>query len=78
LASLTLELRIERVIHIAELQIEGNGPCLTCGYGDICWGSGIQRHYPGEKASIDLLCAVETQAVREETKRVGKLMGQNF
>lgn len=76
LKSLAVELQMERVNHIAELQIEGNVPCLTCGYGDNCWGSGIQRQHGEKKASSDLLCAVESQPVWKEAMRVGKLLNQ--
>jgi multimeric flavodoxin WrbA len=74
LRSLATELRMERTRHIAELQIEGNVPCLTCGYGDTCWGSGIQRHHPGKKTSPRLLCAVENQKVWEDAARIGELL----
>jgi NAD(P)H-dependent FMN reductase len=76
LKSLGVELSMERTKRIAELQIEGNVPCLTCGYGDNCWGSGVQTLHQGKKASPDLLCAVETQKVWEEASDAGKLLGQ--
>jgi NAD(P)H-dependent FMN reductase len=76
LKSLAVELCMERTNHIAELKIKGNVPCLTCGYGDTCWGSGVQRHHRGRSASPDLRCAVETQNVWEEAAAVWKLLGR--
>lgn len=75
LEALAVELRMERTRLVAELQIEGNVPCLTCGRGDTCWGSGVQRHHGGLGASPGLLRPVETQAVWAEAAAVGKLLG---
>ncbi|WP_041611491.1 flavodoxin family protein [Treponema primitia] len=71
---MAVELKMERVRHIAELQIEGNVPCLTCGHGDNCWGSGVPRHYPGAKASADLCVAVENQAVWGEASKIAEMV----
>jgi hypothetical protein len=78
LEALAVELRMERTRLVAELQIEGSVPCLTCGRGDTCWGSGVQRHHGGLGASPGLLRPVETQAVWAEAATVGKLLGSTI
>jgi multimeric flavodoxin WrbA len=78
LRSMAIEMMMERTRHVAQLQIQGNVPCLTCGYGDDCWGSGAKRLHPGEKASADLCVPVEHQPVWKEATRIGELIGRHF
>jgi multimeric flavodoxin WrbA len=76
LRSLAVELRMEKTRHIAELQIEGNVPCLTCGVGDHCWGSGVKRRHGDVKASSALCKSVEEQSVWKEAAHFGELIGR--
>jgi multimeric flavodoxin WrbA len=77
LQSMAIELMMERTRHIAQLQIEGSVPCITCGYGDDCWGSGIPRYGPDARATTDLCSAVEEQPVWDEAGHVGKLIASH-
>ncbi|BBB92582.1 MAG TPA: flavodoxin family protein [Methylomusa anaerophila] len=77
LDAIATELFMERMHHVAELSIEGNVPCLTCGYGDNCKNSGIPHVFPNKiKASKDHCIAVEKQPVWEEATNAGNLLGQ--
>ncbi len=77
LNAMATELQMERMHHVAEFEIEGNVPCLTCGYGDDCKNSGIPHIFSREiKASKDHCVAVETQPVWEEATKTGQLLGQ--
>ncbi len=77
LTAMAVELQMERMHHVAEFGIEGNVPCLTCGYGDDCKNSGIP-HVFSEKiiASPDHCVAVEAQPVWAEATTAGQLLGQ--
>jgi hypothetical protein len=74
------EMSMEKTKHAAQLTIDGNVPCLTCGYGDTCMnGGGIEYKYgKGAKASADYCVAVETQPVWQEAARIGGLIGDYF
>jgi len=77
LDALAVELFMERMHHVAELEIEGNVPCLTCGYGDDCKNSGIPHVFADKiKASADHCVAVENQSVWEGATKAGTLLGQ--
>lgn len=77
LDALAAELFMERMHHVAELEIEGNVPCLTCGYGDDCKNSGIPHVFADKiKASADHCVAVENQSVWEGATKAGTLLGQ--
>ncbi|MDR3076344.1 MAG: flavodoxin family protein [Synergistaceae bacterium] len=78
LHSMAVWLMMERAHHVAQLQIEGNVPCLTCGYGDDCWGSGAQRLHPGKKVSAGLCVGVEEQPVWDEASKVGGMLRRHF
>jgi multimeric flavodoxin WrbA len=78
LRGVAIQLAMERAKLIAQLQIEGNVPCLTCGYGDDCWGSGARRLHPGKKTSADLCVPVESQPVWAEAERIGGLIRRYF
>jgi hypothetical protein len=77
-SSVAVELAMERTKLIAQLQIEGNVPCLTCGYGDDCWGSGARRLHPGQKTSADLCVPVESQPVWAEASDTGGVIRRWF
>ena len=77
LDAIAVELFMERMHHVAEFAIEGNVPCLTCGYGDDCKNSGIPHVFANKiKASPDHCIAVESQPVWEEATETGTLLGQ--
>jgi NAD(P)H-dependent FMN reductase len=77
LNAIAVELSMERMHHVAELNIEGNVPCLTCGYGDGCKNSGIPRLFGKEvKASAAYCTSVEDQPVWEKATQTGQLIGQ--
>ena len=71
------EMMMEKTKHIAQLTIDGNLPCLTCGYGDGCMnGGGIEYKYgKGAKASADHCVAIETQPIWQEASKIGQLIG---
>ena len=71
------ELVMEKMNHVEGLNIAGNVPCLTCGYGDVCKNSAIPHlHGKEAKASTDYCVAVEEQPVWEKATQTGKLLGQ--
>lgn len=77
LEAIKTELFMERMHHVAELEIEGNVPCLTCGYGDDCKNSGIPHVFTDKiKASADHCVAVEKQPVWKEATKTGTSLGQ--
>lgn len=77
LDALAVELFMEKMYHVAEFEIEGNVPCLTCGYGDDCKNSGIPRVFANKiKASADHCISVENQPVWEDATKIGILLGQ--
>ncbi|MDQ7094585.1 flavodoxin family protein [Desulfosporosinus sp. PR] len=77
LKSMAAEINKEKMNHVAQLGIVGNVPCLTCGSGDNCDFSGVQKKFgPDAKASADLCSAVETQQVWEEASGLAKMIGQ--
>jgi hypothetical protein len=78
LDSMATVLAMEGARHVARLHIEGNVPCLTCGRGDDCWGSGVPRLHPGKKASADLCAPVEDQPVWDEAAEVGEILRRHF
>ena len=77
LNAMSMELFMERMHHVAEFEIQGNVPCLTCGYGDDCKNSGIPHVFADKiKASAEHCVAVEKQLVWEEATKTGTLLGQ--
>ena len=79
LSELAREMFMEGLHHVAELSIDGNVPCLTCGYGDTCEYSGVHHMFGKEaKASADSCVDVENQSVWEEAAHIGRLIGQHI
>jgi len=77
LNAMAMELFMERMHHVAEFEIQGNVPCLTCGYGDDCKNSGIPHVFADKiRASADHCVAVENQPVWEEATKTGTVLGQ--
>ncbi len=77
LGAIAMELYMEQMHHVAEFAIEGNVPCLTCGFGDDCKNSGIPHVFTNKiKASTEHCVAVENQPVWEEATKTGTLLGQ--
>jgi Multimeric flavodoxin WrbA len=78
-SELAREMFMEGTRHVAELSIEGNVPCLTCGYGDNCEYSGARMIF-GEDAKISAnYCVdVENQPVWEEAAHIGKLISEHI
>ncbi|WP_371380179.1 flavodoxin family protein [Sporomusa aerivorans] len=77
LNAIAIELQMERMHHVAEFGIQGNVPCLTCGYGDDCKNSGIPHIFTNKiKASPNHCVDVEEQQVWEEASKTGQLLGQ--
>ncbi len=75
--SLATEFSMEKMNHVASLNINGNVPCLTCGKGDNCKNSAVTLVFgEGIKASPDYCVEVENQEVFEKAIEVGKLIGQ--
>ncbi|MDR1608010.1 MAG: flavodoxin family protein [Deltaproteobacteria bacterium] len=60
-----------------ELIIKGNVPCLSCGYGENCPGSGFLREYgPGSKVTPDKFRSFETDPVAQaQAKQLGQAIG---
>ena len=77
LKSIAQELFMEKMHHVAELSIEGNVPCLTCGFGNECSNSGVPHLFGKEAQASEILCRkVEDQPVWEKATRSGKLLAQ--
>lgn len=77
--SLAGELRdYENMELVAQLSIQGNLPCLTCGEGDGCEMSGVKMMFgPDAKTSDFEYSRVETQNdVMKEAERIGRLIGE--
>lgn len=75
--NLATELRdFERMELVAQLSVQGNLPCLTCGEGDACEMSGIKMMFgPDVKAADVGYSSVENQtAVWGEAKKLGRLI----
>ncbi len=70
----------ERMDLVAQLTVQGNLPCLTCGKGDECEMSGLKVLYdPDAKTSDYGYSRVEDQKeVWEEAIRIGRLMGERI
>ncbi len=77
LHAMAVEMFMERMHHVAEFGIEGNVPCLTCGYGNDCKNSGIPHLFANKITASQSHCiAVENQPVWEEATKTGNLLGQ--
>ncbi|MDR3584612.1 MAG: flavodoxin family protein [Desulfosporosinus sp.] len=77
LKSIAQELFMEKMHHVAELSIEGNVPCLTCGFGNECPNSGVPHLFGKEAQASEILCRkVEDQSVWEKATQSGKLLAQ--
>lgn len=75
--SVAIELMMERMHHVEQLSIDGNAPCLTCGYGNECKNSVIPMLFKEKiKASSDYCVAVDDQPVWKKATESGKLIGQ--
>jgi multimeric flavodoxin WrbA len=59
------------------LVIKGNAPCMSCGYGEDCPGSGFVREYgPGAKVTADKFRRFENDSVAQAAaKRLGQAIG---
>lgn len=77
LKSIAQELFMEKMHPVAELSIEGNVPCLTCGFGNECPNSGVPHLFGKEAQASEILCRnVEDQPVWEKATQSGKLLAQ--
>jgi multimeric flavodoxin WrbA len=79
--AMATELReFERMELVAQLSVQGNLPCLTCGEGDRCEMSGLKILYgPDAKTSDYEYSRVEEQEkVWEEAVRIGRLIGERL
>jgi multimeric flavodoxin WrbA len=79
--AMATELReFERMELVAQLSVQGNLPCLTCGEGDRCEMSGLKILYgPDAKTSDYEYSRVEEQEkVWEEAARIGRLIGERL
>ena len=77
LKSIAKPLLMEKMDHVAQLSIEGNVPCLTCGYGNDCKNSGVPHLFGKEAKASEIFCiAVEDQPVWEKAIQSGKLLRQ--
>lgn len=69
------EMMMERTNLVKQINILGNVPCLTCGYGNECKNSAVSMVFgEGTKASPDKCKAVEDMAVWDSLKETGKLL----
>ena len=77
---LTFELKMDRMDVIANVQINGTLPCLTCGHGNNCKMSGVKFLYgKNALASADKCVRVEDQKKTwNELQNLGKLLGQRL
>lgn len=77
---MSMEMRMDRMDLLAQVQVQGNVPCLTCGKGDDCQMSGVKRLFgPEAEASAQRCVRVEEQAaVWEELGAAGRLIGERL
>lgn len=59
------------------LALDGNVPCLSCGFGEDCEGSGVLRRYgPGAKISPDMFHDFSRdEEARSRARRLGESIG---
>ncbi|MDP6542757.1 MAG: flavodoxin family protein [Phycisphaerae bacterium] len=77
--SLSTQLQeMEHMELVGQVMIEGNLPCFTCGVGDECEMSGINRRYgPEANSSAYIYTRAEDQKEAwAEAIRIGRLIGQ--
>ena len=69
---------MEHMEIVGQVMIRGNLPCFTCGVGDECKMSGINRRYGPETESSDYKYsrAEDQKEVWDEAIRIGRLIGQ--
>ena len=77
---LAFELKMDRMDVLANIQIKGNLPCLTCGRGNDCKMSGVKFLYDKNTlASTDKCVRVEDQKKTwGELQNLGKLLNQRL
>ena len=65
---------------VGQVMVKGNLPCLTCGVGDVCEMSGIDRRFgPDAKAcDIPYSRAEDQEVVWEEALNIGRLIGERL
>ncbi|MDP6546884.1 MAG: flavodoxin family protein [Phycisphaerae bacterium] len=70
--------QMEHMELVGQVMIKGNLPCFTCGVGDECEMSGIQRRYgSGTRSSSYVYSRAEDQKeVWDEAISIGRLIGQ--
>ena len=71
---------MERMELVGQVMVKGNLPCFTCGVGDECEMSGIQRRYGQDTRSSDYTYsrAEDQKEVWEEAINIGRLIGQRM
>jgi len=77
--SLATQLRdMEHMDLVGQVMIRGNLPCFTCGVGDECEMSGIQRRYGRDVRSSDYEYsrAENQKQTWDEAMEIGRLIGQ--
>ena len=69
---------MERMELVGQVMVKGNLPCFTCGVGDECEMSGINRRYGPDAKSSDYVYsrAEDQKEVWDEAIRIGRLIGQ--
>jgi len=69
---------MERMEIVGQVMVKGNLPCFTCGVGDECEMSGIQRRYGQDARSSDYAYsrAEDQKEVWDEAIEIGRLIGQ--
>ena len=77
----SLAVQLEEMEHmelVGQVMIKGNLPCFTCGVGDECEMSGINRRYGPEARSSDYKYsrAEDQKEVWGEAMRIGRLIGR--
>ncbi len=69
------EMLMERTTLVKQINIQGNVPCLTCGYGNECKNSAVSMVFgEGAKASPDKCKAVEDMSEWNSLKETGMLL----
>lgn len=71
------EMIMERMEVVGQLRVNGNVPCLTCGYGDACDMSAIRLYGKDAHPSTDHCLPVEQQSkVWKKAIALGKVLGE--
>jgi len=70
--------QMEHMELVGQVMIKGNLPCFTCGVGDECEMSGIQRRYGQDTMSSSYVYsrAEDQKEVWDEAISIGRLIGQ--